>query len=71
VVNIKNISLHEYICASMYRKVDNKLPSDTASYQISKDTKCSWSHPGWNWWSWGMHEAEETEVKYFERILQN
>jgi len=46
VDNIKIISLHEDVCASLYRNVNNKLPGETASHLTSKDTECNWSRPG-------------------------
>jgi len=59
--NIKNISLHEGVCSGLYRNVDDKLPVDAMLLLSSKDTECSWSHPGCNWRSWGTHGAEGTE----------
>jgi hypothetical protein len=41
VDNINNISLHDGVFASLFRNVDNKLHSDTASNLNSKDTECS------------------------------
>jgi len=57
VDNIKNISLHEDVCASLYRNVDDKLLVGTTLHLSSNDTECSWSHPGWNWRSWGTHDV--------------
>jgi len=51
------------------RNVDNKLPGDTASHLSSKDTDCCWSHPEWNWWFSGRHDAEGIEAKNFKWIL--
>ena len=31
---MKNISFHEEVCVSLSRRVDNKLPGDTASHLI-------------------------------------
>jgi len=66
VNNVKNISLHEDVFASIVRKVNNKLPSDTESHLSSKATECSWSHSGWEWQSWGRHDGEGTKAKDFK-----
>ena len=70
VDNIKNISLHEDVFASLYRNVDNKLPRVTASHLISNDTECSWSHRRCNWRSWGTNELKGTETKILKEYLK-
>ena len=37
---LNNISLHEDVCESLFRKVDNQLPNDDVSHISSKDTEC-------------------------------
>jgi len=56
------------MCASLFRNVHNKLPCETSSHLNSKDTKCSWSHPGWNWRSWATRDAEGTDAQDVTRI---
>ena len=46
---LRNISVHEDVCASLFRNLDNQLTSDKESYLRSKVTECSWSRPGCNW----------------------
>ena len=45
---LKNISLHEDVCADLFRNVDNQLTSNKASHLRSKNTECSSSHSGWS-----------------------
>ena len=49
VVILKNISLHEDVCASLFRNVGKPLPTIEASHIRSKKTESFWSHPGRNW----------------------
>ena len=67
---IKNISLHGYVCAILYRNVDKELPGVMASHLNSKDTECSSSNQVWDWRSWGTHGAEGIDVD-FEETLGN
>ena len=46
---LKNISLHGYVCANLYRNVGNQLTNNKASHLITQVNECSWSHSGWNW----------------------
>jgi hypothetical protein len=75
VDNIKNISLHEDVFASLFLNVDNKISRDTASHVNGKDTECSWSHPGWNWRflrQWMTHKEQKLSVtvRHHYRVVQ-
>ena len=71
VDNIKNISLHEDVFASLFRSVDKKIPGDKTSHPIRSSTECTESDPALNWASRGTHDVEGTEEQDIKRILGN
>ena len=69
--NIKNISLHEDVFASLFRTVDKNVPGDKTSHPISTDTECIDRIQEWSGESWGTDGVEGTEGQDIKGILGN
>ena len=66
VNNIKNVSFHEDVCASLSRRVDNKLPGDTMSHLIRILNAGDRIQDGT-----GFHEAGMTQEELKKKILKD
>ena len=68
VDNIKNISLHEDVFASLFRNVDKNVPGDKTSHPISTDTEYIDRIQEWSVESGGTDGVEELKGRILKEF---